>query len=297
MNKRITKKHKKIKNMKKQNIILNELSKHFKIINKNFKNGYFIFSFGENSVCHFSIKETPDWLYGIWLDDNNNFSIFGEHVDLIDKFKPSRTYLSFKNDLKGFIEDVKNISNNPKLYFVDSLTNGDALVPCEKYGDNDNIWYIGYQVERIFNEETNCYNKYVINESITQEDFVNKEYEKYQKEKQERLENEAFDRKYAFKFFKELPNTLENIIAVGIIDGNREGFKSYPRYRLKIVVDKELSKEKFDELYNTLEQLIWDKSHNEEEKITSEHQFSFFGCYDNLECIKNCNYKYYKDNQ
>ncbi len=65
MNKRITKKTIKRNNLKRQNKILNELSKHFIIVNKSFKNGYFIFSFGESSVCHFCVKETPDWLYGI----------------------------------------------------------------------------------------------------------------------------------------------------------------------------------------------------------------------------------------
>ncbi len=82
---------------------------------------------------------------------------------------------------------MKKISENPKLYFVDSLTNGDALIPYKKYGDGDNIWFDGYQVKRLFNEKTNLYDKFVIDESITQEDFVNIEYEEYQKEKQKKI--------------------------------------------------------------------------------------------------------------
>ncbi len=87
------------------------------------------------------------------------------------------------------------------------------------------------------------------------------------KKNKKRLEDEDFDRKYTFKFFKELPKLFKNIIAVGIIDKNKKGLISYPRYSLKVLVDKNLSTEKFDELYETLEQLVCEKNYNEEKNI------------------------------
>ena len=124
-----------LKKLNKQRIenILNKItSNNFNITSKIFGNGYFIFSFGYNTVCHFYLKQTPLWKYGIWLDGKNGFQIFGEHEWLIDKFKPSRTYLSYNNDINGFLQEVKLISENLKLYFVDSLTSGDVLVAYEK---------------------------------------------------------------------------------------------------------------------------------------------------------------------
>ena len=87
-----------IKKLNKQRLekIFNKIkNSNLTITNKIFGNGYFIFTFGVNTVCHFNLKETPLWRYGIWLDGKYGFQIFGEHEWLIDKFKPSRTYLSF----------------------------------------------------------------------------------------------------------------------------------------------------------------------------------------------------------
>ena len=64
MNKRIKLKQEKCNNLKRQNKILNKISKHFTINNKEFGNGYFLFYHGIDSVCHFTLKETPEWRYG-----------------------------------------------------------------------------------------------------------------------------------------------------------------------------------------------------------------------------------------
>lgn len=57
--------------------------------------GYFIFGMGTNSVIHFTVKEAPGWLFGIWysVDKNNRVSLecFGQYEMNIDKFKPSRS--------------------------------------------------------------------------------------------------------------------------------------------------------------------------------------------------------------
>jgi hypothetical protein len=295
MNKRIKKKISKLTNSKRQNDILDQLSKHFTIQNKQFINGYFMFYHGENSVCHFSIKETPNWKYGIWLEENNKFEIFGEHKELIDKFKPSRCCVSHENNLEEFIQEVKNISNNPKLYFVESLT-GCALVDWkEEYDINGNISHIrGYQVIREYNEETKCWDKFRRDKSITQDIFVENKYNEFMNNNRIEKENEEFDRRYAFKFFKELPNLFDEIVAVGINDKNKKGWICSPRYEIKIVIDKNVNQEKFDTLYNQLDELIRNKNYSDERK-SYEHKFDLYGCFDDIKDIKNCDYKYHNE--
>lgn len=69
---------------------------HFEDID--YGDGYFIFSFGTNSVIQFRIAECPGWLFGIWWDGKNidgkiiiEGQLFAQYEETIDKFKPSRS--------------------------------------------------------------------------------------------------------------------------------------------------------------------------------------------------------------
>ena len=74
-----------------------ELRFHFTDIS--FRDGYYIFGFGTNSVVHFHVAECPGWLFGIWWstpdeDDVNKYitgEIFAQYEETLDKFKPSRS--------------------------------------------------------------------------------------------------------------------------------------------------------------------------------------------------------------
>lgn len=293
MNKRIKNKIIKRNNLARQENILSEISNVFNIDSKRFGDGYFLSSMGINSVCHFTLKETPNWLYGIWLNKNKGYEIFGENIELIDKFKPSRTYISFENNTIEFINIVKKISENPKLYFVDSLTDGDALIDYKRIDFEDgDFYYTGYQSIREFNDETQLWNKFRRDENITKEDFVNKEWTKYFERKEQRLKDEEYDRLYAFNLFKFLTK-IDNVIAVGIKDGNKKGWSCSPRYSILVVYDNTISSEEFEILYEDIYNLIEEKKYSKERK-TYEHQFYFSGLYDNLKDIKKCDYKYYK---
>jgi hypothetical protein len=295
MNKRIKKKVTSTKNMKRQMQILNQIKQHFKISSKRFGNEYFLCYMGEKSVCHFRLKETPQWKYGIWLEDNNGFEIFGEHVDLIDKFKPSRTYVSHKNDVEGFIEEIKNISKNPKLYFVDSLTSGDALVAYDKTEcENADVFYHGYQCVSEYNEETKCYDIYRRNETIAQEDFVNKKYNEYLKEKLREWTDENSDKRYAFDLFRELPNKFDNVIAVGVNDINKNGIWSSDRYRIRVVIINGLSQDEFEKFADEVEDFVHKKRRSDDRK-TCEHGFIIKDYYEGIGSIADCEYKFYKE--
>ena len=66
-------------------------------------NGYFIFDLGQNSVVHFKIKEIPYWKFGLWIikdTEKNVYTVqfFGDKIDWIDKFKPSRSTITSAED-------------------------------------------------------------------------------------------------------------------------------------------------------------------------------------------------------
>jgi len=275
MKKRLLKKHNKIilEN------ILSQISDNFTIIKKTFGNGYFIFSL---------------WKYGIWLT-KKGFQIFGEHEWLVDKFKPSATYLSLENDVDLFLEKVKTISEMPKLYFVDSYTDGSALVAYEKvdWGDGE-FYYKGYQCIREFNEETQLYNQFRRDESIIQQEYIENQWNEFIEMRKQTEENHEFDRLFAFNFFTELPNMFSCIKVVGIRDENKGGSWCSPRYNIKVLVDRHISDEELDTQFEELDNLIHKKNYSKKRK-SHEHQFSLTGCYDDVKDIRDCNYKYYKD--
>ena len=75
----------------------------------------FIFTFQKCSVSWFYLNEFPNWKFGIWLNDKNGYSIFGEHEYLIDKFKPTRTYLS-EIDVSKFNKKLNEILNKEEMH-------------------------------------------------------------------------------------------------------------------------------------------------------------------------------------
>lgn len=141
MKKRLLKK----KNRNKILSILNDIEvSGFNIKEKCFGNSYFILTFEPSSVCHFKLKEFPDWKFGIWLEENK-FSIFGENIYMIDKFKPSRSTLSFEsvNDVSEFISELKLVLSNTDTEWNNYLS--DAKEAKER---EDKIHYINFKTHR-----------------------------------------------------------------------------------------------------------------------------------------------------
>lgn len=294
MRKRVKLKKQKHQNHRAINKLLGEIGETLSVENKEFGNGYFLFHFGSSSVCHFTLKETPEWRYGIWLIDGGHH-IFGEHVDLIDKFKPSRTYISHKNDIQAFVESVEKVAKKPKLYFVDSLT-GVAFIDFKEETLDGENWHTGYQVNRLYNEETGLWDIIERDTNMTQDAFVKKKYEQFQKEKLEQKENEAWDRAYAFDFFPTILSFSEHIIGVGVRDQNKGGVYCSPRYEIDVVLNASVSKEDVDKLYLSLDSLIHEKNYSDDRK-TYEHQFSLEGMYEGMNVLKEADYSFKKEVQ
>ena len=96
--------------------LLTELEKRkFHSFDVKYGNGYFVFEYGEDSVVHFRLKECKGWLFGIWWRTSTDeryeveFDFFAQYEDLIDKFKPSRSYF-VAEDVK--LEDRKDLKDN-----------------------------------------------------------------------------------------------------------------------------------------------------------------------------------------
>ena len=130
-------------NRKIANSVFNELRREGLIpVNVQFLDGYFIFEKGEDAVVHFKIKGVNKWKFGMWIDINDvneAVQVFAQHIDYIDKFKPSRSTFCevvSRETLLGvtkkksnshwayyrIIKMVKHIKNNPRLAFVQEGT-------------------------------------------------------------------------------------------------------------------------------------------------------------------------------
>lgn len=96
------------KRMSRRNLInsfLDNLSKraNVTILDIKYKSDYFVFNYGKDSICHFRIKELPDFLFAVWKGSNVNLDYYGadfkdaellfftQPILTIDKFKPSRS--------------------------------------------------------------------------------------------------------------------------------------------------------------------------------------------------------------
>lgn len=83
---------------------------------------YYLFDLGKDAVTHFRIKNRR-WLFGIWItndeDGARKIDLFGEHLDRLDKFKPSYTNISTRFVLTP--EDEKMIESSLPVEGVRAL--------------------------------------------------------------------------------------------------------------------------------------------------------------------------------
>lgn len=282
------------KNKKRVQNILEEVNQYFTTKNISFIGNYSVFKKYFNCIAHFDIKEVPDWKFGIHLD-GTEYHIFGEHIELIDKFKPTRTYVSYKNSVKDFINEVIKIQENPVLYFVDSLTLGRALVDFQEIVIDGKTYYDGYQAVHDYNSDTKQYDIISRDTTITQEQFVAQEYTEYlERRKQKRIANEKARNK-TFSFFKGLSEKHPNIIKVGIEDQNSKRLRCNPRYNLYVFVDPSTSHSEIQVLGEILEkEIIEINSSNSESSY--DHQINLSGIYDftydDPKFFRQCSYVY-----
>ena len=128
---------------------------------KEFGNGYFIFDFGENSVCSFTVKGLRKWRWGIWCteydDGEYKVSLFGEHEYFVDKFKPTQTAIAYTASYTGdesvsklakdFARRLRRIARHPlreeySIYGEDRYARKHECFGFLKY-HLSNFWFYG----------------------------------------------------------------------------------------------------------------------------------------------------------
>jgi hypothetical protein len=97
-----------------ENVIKSFNVYHYDVLDVKVGDTYYLFNLGEHSVIHFRIKGCKRWLFGLWItdigDNKTRLSLFGEHEDYIDKFKPTATKLSVEVEVSNDIGAVDLLS-------------------------------------------------------------------------------------------------------------------------------------------------------------------------------------------
>lgn len=203
-----------------------------KIKTKNFSNGYFLFEFGDNTVCNFTVKGAKNWLFGIWAipqeNDSINVSLFGEHEYYLDKFKPTQTKISqdckIKNrdDLENLIynlgdtiSEISLVCNYPTIGYIKTYWNTCSQNPIKWYIKD----WIFYRIEKpIIEWKRNQFNKVLINIYKT---YIKLRWRKY--------------------------------LSIDIYDSKKDDFKRWPRFdfniRFKENVDEDIIYNIYHKIY------------------------------------------------
>ena len=191
----------------------------FTPINIEYGDGYFIFDHGEDGVVHFNIKGLRNWKFGMWIntnaeelknDDGEDYpavQFFCRHTLDLDKFKPSRSFLRVNISLKNIEEDdpwefyeirdiLQMIKRHPLVAFSMSWS-------MSQYCDES---YLGFYLNCVFRDA-----KYKVSE--------------WWKDARVRIWHGPkvwFIKKY------------EVVDSVELKDSNSDGWKTYPRYEMRI---------------------------------------------------------------
>lgn len=165
--------------------VFNQLKKaNIKVTNVRWLDGYFLWQFGKNSVCHFVIKDLPDFKFGVWIkNDRKSVTIFGENILYIDKFKPTQNTNFTIDKIIDFVTKYKNKEIN-----------------------------LRYIVEGIF-EHTNLGGEWIDDKYVTKEFATYEEWEaEYNKEiAEQRFRNSHFGMGYGLweRYEKALNNVID----------------------------------------------------------------------------------------
>lgn len=240
--------------------------------------GYFIFSYGTNSVIQFHIREIPGWLFGIWWDEPQKReeteetsdecievmgTIFTQYEDSIDKFKPSRSAIQRPICVRKYLYPNEEEYRPEFVCSVDDvvgmlmfLHNEPALAFCRDYmGWNYNI---EYHTRAEAKREFEKYKKWHKNKSEQEETLNNRMLDKIKS-----LFSEEIEKGFAF-----------------ILD---HGKNWSPRYETIVNKDKfsefkslEYGSYGLSELYDKRDIKGFEKEAKSCEKVSNKYEFLWF---------------------
>lgn len=250
----------------------------FTPVNVQCGNGYFIFDMGENSVVNFCIKELKGWKFGIWFyspkDDENGekkpdyCQFFAQRKLFIDKFKPSAS--NYCTEIKAYNKDNK---------FFDNF----ALMDVRSM-----LYEMKYHPFISFYKGV-AYNDYIDRKSLIwfyiKENWDVKFYDC--KKKFNRWKDCTITKTYLNHIKRVLEKKPSIVETVKIIDGDDEGWISYPRYQINVYFNNDSTE--LDEA------MIQEKYFNNkffDKVVSKECHFSFFNFNYRDENGKMCRYTY-----
>lgn len=108
-------------------------------------------------------NDLPNWKFGLLIDSNYNYNLFGENDLLIDKFKPSsvsfNVYLNFlnNNDFEILVNVLNDLFTYSSYYFVDSFNSSiDSYIYKGNIDLNIEKTNLNYY-NNLYNEILDCY--------------------------------------------------------------------------------------------------------------------------------------------
>lgn len=204
-------------------VIRSQLEKDgFNIENEWYPTGYLVSN--DHKMWHLKLKECPDWLFGVWIDDGADMPgeycddeayllrVFAQPENYIDKFKPTASqilgqYYVYKRGLHK--RDELSERNIKRCVQVFEYVKEQPYLAWYRHEH-----YIDYNLEYISPEKA-------------KEDF--------EKAEKERLEYEAKQEKQYQEEYVYIESILEKSgLKYKIIDANKDGSLCNPRYHVVI---------------------------------------------------------------
>lgn len=156
--------------------LLSQIEKSVGTINYcKFHSSYFVFDLPRNSVCHFTIKEIPDWYFGFWINVDRKLPkiyLLGDVFGYENKFKPLHTCITFMVEdtiiPEYIITDLINMKKDGYGRFSEYKLHHDEVQvrnELSKQLDRDIMDLTDDLVDSFNKQHTDCSLKFIIAES------------------------------------------------------------------------------------------------------------------------------------
>ena len=249
--------------------------------------GYFIFGTGTNSVVHFKLKETPDWLYGIWWNIPKKYYAKEKRKMVLPKFVEGHFFAQYEKNIDKFKPSASTIQCEFSIVPNDNH--------CSLYEVAKNIEFIIKEPYLAFCRDY-CYNDY--NHEYLSRNKAKRIYKKWCKEENNYIKwNKILNDRF-IKFVKNmLKEEIESDNAF-IVD---MGENCSPRYEIfvkssyypNLTIEKGCCFCLFDEedAESIKAKAKWDKEIKKCEKISNKHGSYWFRPFDDsFNLIEDKNY-------
>lgn len=220
--------------------ILQKIKENGNVIrNMKFRDDYFIFEMGKDTVCHFEVKGCHGWKFGIWLDtdsieNKNNYlygkdqyiMFFAQHKRNIDKFKPSYSHYQQSLSKEEFNAVLKDSHFSLSMYHILDIITEIKHHPLVAF----------------HNDLTSC--TYLQKTSEMLKTICGSFYREFKDNLTKLINNSITIIRNKVKII--FMSKSKKIYEIEFKDRNKNGWIHYPRYELNIVFKDGLTDEEHD---------------------------------------------------